>query len=386
MALRGLLLACVVLVALGATPLAASGGGAARAASGPGGFSVSLSATPSYGVAPLAVVFQSSVSSGVPTYYAWTFGDGSTLNGTNASYADPEHVYTTAGTYSAALNVSEGNLTAVGSIVIHVVVPSLTVTVSAQPSHGVEPLTVTFRANVTGGTGTYLSVNWSFGDGSSGSGFVVQYTYQRAGDFYVTVQAQDSGHATASAGMWVNLTAPVGDGPASNGAIGIWAVAGFALGVGVTVAIVVVRPRWRSRESGPGVPLPPTPELLEPSTPLVAPVAAPAPEISAVPSSASAPEPPVVRLSHRIVVHLAGQGTLSAYDVAPVGRTQAGMASALGVRQNALTNVLRRLAAAGVVEEDVRHVVGQPRRLKVYRLTPRGELLARELRVRRPPP
>ncbi len=387
MELRDVLLASVVLFALTAGTPAASAGALARGSESAGAFSVSLSATPSYGESPLAVVFQSSVSSGVPTYYAWTFGDGSSLNGTNASYADPEHVYATAGTYLAVLNVSEGSLSASGSIPIHVVVPSLTVTVSAQPTRGVEPLTVTFRANVTGGTGTYLSVNWSFGDGSSGSGFVVQYTYERAGDFFVTVQAQDSAHASASAGTWVNLTAPAADGPVPDGAIEVWAIVGFVLGVIVTVAVVVARLRWSAREPVRVEPASPDVERPDVPTPVVAPSSSPAPadESPVDPASAPSPEPPVVRLSHRIVVHLAGQGTLSAYDVAPIGRTQAGMASALGVRQNALTNVLRRLAAAGVVEVDLRHVVGQPRRLKVYRLTPRGELLARELRLRRPP-
>ncbi|MCI4340422.1 MAG: hypothetical protein L3J73_04055 [Thermoplasmata archaeon] len=90
--------------------------------------------------------------------------------------------------------------------------------------------------------------------------------------------------------------------------------------------------------------------------------------------------PEALRVSQRIVLHLAGLGTLGHDEVAPVGFTQIGMSEVLGVRQNALTNVLRRLVAADVVTEDTRHVRGQPRRLKVYRLTSRGEALARDLR------
>jgi DNA-binding MarR family transcriptional regulator len=82
-------------------------------------------------------------------------------------------------------------------------------------------------------------------------------------------------------------------------------------------------------------------------------------------------------------VHLSAQGQLRDDEVATPGFTQGGMASALGVRQNSLTNVLRRLVAAGLLTEDVRHVKGRNRRLKVYRLTVRGEGLARELRLRR---
>lgn len=88
-------------------------------------------------------------------------------------------------------------------------------------------------------------------------------------------------------------------------------------------------------------------------------------------------------MSQRIVLHLAGLGTLGADEVATLGFTQIGMSESLGVRQNALTNVLRRLVAAGIVSEDVRHVSGQPRRLKVYRLTSRGEALAKDLRRHR---
>ena len=85
-------------------------------------------------------------------------------------------------------------------------------------------------------------------------------------------------------------------------------------------------------------------------------------------------------LSQRIVLHLAQLGTLGPAEVAPVGFSQLGISQALKVRQNALTNVLRRLVAAGALTEDVRHVRGQPRRLKVYRLSARGESLAHDLR------
>jgi len=383
MQVRGTAIASLVLMALvvGGTPTGSVSGGAHPPSAD--AFTVSLSATPSFGTAPLSVVFEASVSSGSPTSYHWSFGDGTTLNGTNASFADPEHVFATAGTFTTQVNISEGSAYSVGTIPVHVISAPLGVTVSARPSKGVEPLTVTFRANVTGGTGTYLSLNWSFGDGSTGSGFVVQYTYERPGDFYVTVRVEDSSRATASAGTWVNLTAPA-DGGGTLGSVLVWALVGFALGVGVAVAVVVLRSRW-----GPPSALPePTPPA--PATPVVvAPVLAPATsgelQVPSVRDGKAVPSPPVLRLSQRIVVHLAGQGTLGPYEVAPVTITQGGMAAALSVRQNGLTNVLRRLVAAGIVTEELRHVVGQPRRLKVYHLTPRGELLARELRHRPPP-
>ena len=385
MGFHGLVVVSVLLVALGA--------GGALAPAHPGGpaplaapeFTVSVGATPSFGVAPLAVEFQSSVSSGTPTYYRWSFGDGSTLNGSNQSYAAPEHVYPTAGTYEVVVNVSEGAVHENGSITVHALVPTLTVVLRARPTSGVAPLTVTFQANVTGGSGTYLSLNWSFGDGSVGSGFVVQYTYPRAGNFYATVHVLDSDLDSETVGTWINLTSSPPNASPSTGTIELWVAIGFALGAVAAVAAVALRGRWGLGSVERQL-TPPDGAVAGPAvTPAPPPVERPTPAPASAPTAPASPPRSVLRLSQRIVVHLAGQGTLGPYDVAPAPLTQAGMASALGVRQNALTNVLRRLVAAGVVAEDVRHVSGQPRRLKVYHLTPRGELLARELRHRPPP-
>lgn len=64
------------------------------------------SATPTFGVSPLAVTFSSAGSSdpeGVALTYSWTFGDGDISSAQN-----PSHTYQVAGTYSAKLTVSDG--------------------------------------------------------------------------------------------------------------------------------------------------------------------------------------------------------------------------------------------------------------------------------------
>jgi len=80
---------------------------------------------------------------------------------------------------------------------------------------------------------------------------------------------------------------------------------------------------------------------------------------------------------------LASLGRLGNDEVARVGFTQRGMAEALEVRQGTLAKVVSRLEAAGVVEVDRRHVSGEPRRLKVYRLTGLGESVAKDIRRQR---
>lgn len=91
-----------------------------------------------------------------------------------------------------------------------------------------------------------------------------------------------------------------------------------------------------------------------------------------------------LRSSERILLHLARQGSVGPGEVAPRGLCQAGMVESLGIRQGALTGILRRLEAAGVVSVSREHARGMTRRVKVYRLTPVGHQLVRQLIGRRP--
>jgi len=100
-----------------------------------------------------------------------------------------------------------------------------------------------------------------------------------------------------------------------------------------------------------------------------------------------------VRLSLRLVVHLARVGPPENEWVASPDSTQQAIAERLQVSQGAVSKVLARLAAAGMVEEARRHVPGRNRRVMVYYLTPHGHDLARDILgrfvpadERRPPP
>lgn len=67
--------------------------------------SVSASGNPNSGDYPLTVYFQCTHSGGLSPYsYSWTFGDGST-----SSQKNPSHKYTSAGTYTAKVIVTEGS-------------------------------------------------------------------------------------------------------------------------------------------------------------------------------------------------------------------------------------------------------------------------------------
>ena len=394
---RGLALALLATaLVLGAAAPAVAVGAAPHPASG---LSPSISATPSSGPAQLLVQFSASVPIGTPTSYNWSFGDGTYLNGSTASASHPSHLYVRPGTYSAEVTVFEGSASGSASLPIHVTVGPLALGVSAKPVDGTAPLTVTFQGSVSGGTGTYLGFNWSFGNGATGTGAQVQYTYLGAGRFYATLTVEDSSGNKTSGGVWINVSAA--DVSPSSALTGTgeaeWAAIGFGAGLGLALLAFPVRSYLARRSGGPpGGPGAATTAAPVPS-PAAAPPAPPSSTEAALLDSGAAADPHLtvrngsrgsgdaLRTSQRLLVHLAGQGTLGPYDVAPLAVTQAGIGAALGVRQNSLTNVLRRLTDAGLIETDVRHVQGQPRRLKVYRLTPRGQILARELRQLPPP-
>ena len=86
-----------------------------------------------------------------------------------------------------------------------------------------------------------------------------------------------------------------------------------------------------------------------------------------------------VRLSMRIIMHLTpAQGHGETSSAGPES-TQGGMATALCVTQGAVSKILARLIAVGVVRDESHHVRGKLRRMRVYFLTYKGELLARDV-------
>ncbi len=85
-------------------------------------------------------------------------------------------------------------------------------------------------------------------------------------------------------------------------------------------------------------------------------------------------------VGERIVVHLSGYlRHADAYEV-PVEMTQDGIGAALSISRAHVALELKRLRAAGKVEERMAHVAGARTRRKVYELTPAGQELARRMR------
>ncbi len=159
-----------------------------------------LEATPTSGTAPLSVTFRGTNSTAAAgrtiAVYEWDAdGDGSFERvTTNAMFS---WVYGAPGTNLATLRVTDsGGLQDLDSQVI-VVSPAANppvATLSANPTAGTIPLTVTFTAGASGG-GSIVAYRWDFdGDGAydiSTASNSVPYTYTSAGIYPATVTIVD---------------------------------------------------------------------------------------------------------------------------------------------------------------------------------------------------
>lgn len=281
----------------------------------------------------------------------------------------------------------------------------LRVTAYAAPSAGTLPLNVYLQANVSGGTGLGVSVSWAFGDGTTGTGLSLRHVFTTSGAFSVRVAVQDSAGDTANTSLRVNVSAaPANASVASDtpsAPFPLWAAAAiFAGGLGTgAVAVLVTYRISRGLGGGPSRAAPsgvtsdgprsgaglPAPRSADPLSVSVPP--SPAFEAETV-SSVSSERRERRRSSELVVLHLARLGPLRSDVVSEGERSQAGIGEALGLAQNIVSPVLRRLVQAGILESQLRHVSGQRRRLKVYSLTAVGESLARDFRRRglSPPP
>ena len=141
---------------------------------------------PQNGTAPLKVYFidQSILNpSDLSAKYDWNFGDGNT-----SSESNPEHVYTTPGTYEVQLNVtSQGITDHTKDNVIVEGYPKPTASFTAVPRKGEAPLTVAFIDQSCPGSCQYV-YDWNFGDENTSNNKSPLHIYSVPGNYTVTLK------------------------------------------------------------------------------------------------------------------------------------------------------------------------------------------------------
>ena len=164
----------------------------------------SFSSNVTSGNAPLNIAF-TDASTGSPTTWKWTFGDG-----TSATTKNPTHKYTNAGTYTVALTVTNAagdNTTTKSSyITVNALKPPLAA-FSVSPTSGNAPLSVAFTDTSTNSPTTW---KWTFGDGTSSTAKNPTHAYNNAGTYTVALTVTNSaGTNTATKSSYISVKAPI---------------------------------------------------------------------------------------------------------------------------------------------------------------------------------
>ncbi|MCP3915698.1 MAG: PKD domain-containing protein [bacterium] len=160
-----------------------------------------FAAAPTTGTAPLAVTFTDQ-SSGMPTGWLWSFGDGATSNAQN-----PTHTYASCGRYTVTLTAMCGALstTATQTDLIEV---SPSAAFTGNPTSGTSPLSVQFTDQSVGDPTAWL---WSFGDGTNSNAQSPAHVYTSCGRFTVSLTATCAGLTSTETKVHYINTAPVAE-------------------------------------------------------------------------------------------------------------------------------------------------------------------------------
>lgn len=165
-----------------------------------------FTASPEQGNPPLNVEFDASDSydpDGEIVKYEWDFGDGSKGREVTTS-----HTYTTRGTYTATLTVTDDeNQKSMASTEITAGNPPVAA-FTADPTEGSSPLKVSFDASESyDPDGQITLYDWDFGDGTKGKGKFVTHTFTNIADRTVTLTVRDNEGLTDWTSIQIKITA-----------------------------------------------------------------------------------------------------------------------------------------------------------------------------------
>ena len=152
-----------------------------------------FTATPLGGPIPLRVQFNApaaDTAGNAIEHWDWDFGDGTP----HSPLQSPFHTYPSVGSFVPVLSATGANGAPVPAESGPLIVTALpTVSFTATPTNGSNPLTVQFDSQGIDSSGrTIVAWNWSFGDGATGTEQNPTHNYEAAGAFSPALLARNS--------------------------------------------------------------------------------------------------------------------------------------------------------------------------------------------------
>lgn len=164
------------------------------------------------GSAPLTIAFNARSSTGTISSFSWSFGDGE--SGTSGTI---DHQYSSPGTYTAQLTVTDGSGNSSRSTLVISVTEATPIgpttppqaVISSTSALGAAPLTVAFNGEASTAPNSSITLyQWDFGNGSSASGSAVSHRFVSAGTFYTTLTVTNSAGARDTISTPILVTSP----------------------------------------------------------------------------------------------------------------------------------------------------------------------------------
>jgi PKD repeat protein len=163
---------------------------------------ITVTANPTAVLVGQSVAFNCEATAAASPAFHWEFGDGA-----QSSVKSPTHVYERPGNYTAVCTVTDAEGARSSSVQITVAADTEpSVAIEADPSSGLAPLDVRFRAFAEGGNPP-LTYEWAFGDGTHSAEREPAHTYTAAGAYRAELTLTDADGDAAHA----RITVSVGD-------------------------------------------------------------------------------------------------------------------------------------------------------------------------------
>jgi PKD repeat protein len=184
--------------------------------------SISLfSASPTAGTTPLLVNFSASTTDqdGYIVSYEWDIDGNGTYEVNTGAVATTSFVYTNAATYNTRARVTDNSGASVVSGIVTITVssptnqPPVISSLTANPTSGTVPLTVTFSINASDPDGSIVQYEWDF-DGNGTYDAVttthpISNTYTNIGAYTAKVRVTDNQGATAIDNAIITVIPPL---------------------------------------------------------------------------------------------------------------------------------------------------------------------------------